>query len=282
MAYCLIGLGANLADRQAALEQAVEMLASDPAIRIVARSRWYETQAVGGPRSQPAFLNGALLLETSLSPEAVLKTLFQIEDALGRVRSERWGPRTIDLDLLLYDQLVLESPSLVLPHPRMSFRRFVLAPAAELAPDMRHPTIGWTIRQLLDHLERALPYVALTGPPGVGKTAVAELAVQETGAGLLLDPIDGGTSDVADPAGRGWQVEIEFLYRRQRLLERGTSGQIQVPAIRGKSSRPDATEPTAQPATRSASWPGGYKSFWSRAALPSARRGPIKCTTRAC
>jgi len=248
MAYCLIGLGANLADRQATLEQAVQLLVPDPAIRIVARSCWYETQAVGGPLSQPTFLNGALLLETSLAPESLLDALLRIEDALGRVRSERWGPRTIDLDLLLYDQLVLESPSLVLPHPRMAFRRFVLAPAAEIAPHMRHPTIGWTVCELFDHLKQALPYVALTGPPGVDKTAVAKIAARETDARLLRDPVDGRTSDVADPAGRDWRVEIEFLNRRRQLLDHNQIEHRQSPAASDRSSSALAaglTEPTA-------------------------------------
>jgi 2-amino-4-hydroxy-6-hydroxymethyldihydropteridine diphosphokinase len=248
VAYCLISLGANLADRNAALDQAVRLLAADPALHVVARSGWRETQAVGGPPGQPAFLNGAVLLETSLAPEELLATLFRIEDLLGRVRHERWGPRTLDLDLLLYDQSVLESPRLVLPHPRMAFRRFVLAPAAEIAPDMLHPTLGWTIRQLHDHLVQAAPYVALAGPPGAGKTDVAEQSARGMGARLLRDPSAPGARDVGslnvvphgalhiDPAGRGWQAEIELLDRRRRLLERSQLEHSTRPAPRGAES----------------------------------------------
>jgi len=233
MARCLIGLGANLADRRATLERAVQRLSSDPALHVVARSGWRETQAAGGPPDQPAFLNGALLIDTSLKPEELLATLIRVEDALGRVRTQRWGPRTIDLDLLLYDQLVLESPRLVLPHPRMSFRRFVLAPAAEIAPEMLHPTVGWTIQQLHDHMVRALPYVALAGSIGLATTEVAALVARDARARLLCDAADADqlAAVCADPAGRGWQTAIEFLDRRKQLLDRA-----QWPATGGPSS----------------------------------------------
>ena len=135
-------------------------LVAQPQIAVAAVSCWRETAPVGGPPGQPPFLNGALLAETSLAPHDLLAALQQIENDLGRRRAERWGPRTIDLDLLLYDELVLDTPSLTLPHPRMAWRRFVLEPAAEVAGAMLHPTIGWTIARLLEHLNTARPYVA--------------------------------------------------------------------------------------------------------------------------
>ena len=169
---------------------------------------------------QASYLNGAAIVETSQPPIQVLEALAEIEASLGRVRDMRWGPRTIDLDLLLYDDVQMESPSLTLPHPRMAFRKFVLEPAAEIAPDWRHPTIGWTLRELRDHVRYAAPYVAVTGPPAVGKSALVSQLAAHLGARMIADvPALPATATVADSAGRAQQQEIELLNRRRDLLD---------------------------------------------------------------
>lgn len=151
MPQCLIGLGSNLGDRGALLSAARDQLAKVPQSSLTAISEFLESQPAGGPAAQPPFLNAAALLDSSLSPHQLLSELQRIENELGRARIERWGPRTLDLDLLLYDRLELESCELTLPHPRMSFRRFVLEPAAEIAAEMVYPINGWTINKLLNH-----------------------------------------------------------------------------------------------------------------------------------
>lgn len=220
MPTCLIGLGANLGDRQQALDWAVERMAQQPEIDVIGRSRWYETAPIGGPPGQQPFLNGALLLETSLEPEAVLLVLRKTETERGRRRRERWGPRCLDLDLLLYDRLILQTPELVLPHPRMAWRRFVLEPAAEVAGSMVHPTTGWTIARLLDHLNTAVSYVAIAGPIGAGKTLLAEKLAQQIPLHLISEEVDHQRLETfyADPSGNAWAVELEFLQQRTRLL----------------------------------------------------------------
>jgi 2-amino-4-hydroxy-6-hydroxymethyldihydropteridine diphosphokinase len=113
---------------------------------VLCQSHWYETLPVGPP--QPNYLNGCAILEVNLSPLALLHVLFEIEARFGRVRAQHWGPRSLDLDLLLYDQTILQSPELVLPHPRLHERGFVLVPLAEIAPDWVEPVRQQSICQL--------------------------------------------------------------------------------------------------------------------------------------
>ena len=129
-----IGLGSNLGDREKHLQQAVFLLNREPHVRVEQCSRVYETDPVGYTE-QPAFLNMVAKISTTLSPEPLLDVCLRIEQALGRVRNVRWGPRTIDLDLLLYGDLSLETPRLCLPHPRMHERLFVLIPLLEVLPE---------------------------------------------------------------------------------------------------------------------------------------------------
>ena len=135
-----MGLGANLGDREGTLRRAVELLAAEPRIEVVAVSTFRETEPVGYV-DQPAFLNGACAVDTDLSPRDLLERLLAIERELGRERGQgpRWGPRTIDLDLLLYGEKTVAEPGLTVPHPRLSERSFALEPLVELDPGLRLP-----------------------------------------------------------------------------------------------------------------------------------------------
>jgi 2-amino-4-hydroxy-6-hydroxymethyldihydropteridine diphosphokinase len=226
MSVCLISLGSNEGNRRERLDAAVARLAAHSDFKIIARSSWRATVPIGGPTAQAEFLNGAMQVETSLTPHALLAVLHEIENELGRRRAERWGPRTIDLDLLLYDELIVATPDLVLPHPRMAWRRFVLEPAAEVAGAMIHPAIGWSIARLLAHLHESTPYVAITGPIAAGKTRLAERLAREVRGRLILEQPDWSRLDAfyADPAGHAWATELEFLAERGRLLAAGKKG----------------------------------------------------------
>ena len=129
-----LGLGSNLGDRLANLQRAVGLLAAQPAVEVRRSSRVYETDPVGGP-PQPDYLNAVVGVETSLSPRDLLEACLGVERRMGRARSERWGPRVIDVDLLTYDEKDIREPDLVVPHPRMHERAFVLVPLMELDPD---------------------------------------------------------------------------------------------------------------------------------------------------
>jgi 2-amino-4-hydroxy-6-hydroxymethyldihydropteridine diphosphokinase len=147
MAY--IGLGANLGEREAMLREAVDRLTAIGDVRAV--SSLYETEPVGYA-DQPTFLNAAAALETTLSPDALVRRLLAIERDLGRVRTFRNAPRTLDLDLLLLDDLVSAAPGATVPHPRMHERAFVLVPLAEIAPAVLHPTLHRSIAELANAL----------------------------------------------------------------------------------------------------------------------------------
>lgn len=147
-----IALGANLGDRQANIEAALQRLSSTPGLEVIRVSSLLDNPAVGGPPDSPPFLNAAAELLTTLSPEQLLHRMQEIEQELGRVRREKWGPRTIDLDLLLYGPQVSRSDELTLPHPHMHERRFVLQPLVEIAPDVVHPVLNRTMLELLEEL----------------------------------------------------------------------------------------------------------------------------------
>jgi 2-amino-4-hydroxy-6-hydroxymethyldihydropteridine diphosphokinase len=136
-----LGLGANLGAREDTIRHAVDLLGAHPEVDVVAVSTLRETEP-WGPVEQPPFLNGAAAVETSLEPQALLGVLLDVERRLGRVREERWGPRTIDLDLLLYGDSVVDEPGLTVPHPRLRERSFVLEPLLELDPELVVPGQG--------------------------------------------------------------------------------------------------------------------------------------------
>jgi 2-amino-4-hydroxy-6-hydroxymethyldihydropteridine diphosphokinase len=136
-----VGLGANLGPREVTLLRAVDLLAAANGVEVAAVSQLRETEPVGVV-DQPPFLNGAVAIETSLTARELLDLLLETERALGRIRGERWGPRTVDLDLLLYGEETVDEPGLRVPHPRLAVRRFALEPLAELDPALRIPGLG--------------------------------------------------------------------------------------------------------------------------------------------
>lgn len=145
-----VGLGSNLGDREANLCQALKQLSSHPRIAVIRVSPWYETAPVG-VTDQGWFLNAVAELTTSLDPRELLEEILRVEAALGRVRTRRWGPRAVDLDLLLYQDQKLEEPGLEVPHPRLEERVFVIKPLSDLAPDLRLPS-GITAKERLASL----------------------------------------------------------------------------------------------------------------------------------
>jgi len=169
---CAIALGSNLSseigDSEKIVKSAIAQLASYPEIEIVQVSRWYRTKAITLPNtaSQPDYINGCAVLKTSLNPFQLLATLFKIEQMFGRERRERWGARTLDLDLLLYNDLQIDIPELVLPHPRMGDRAFVLLPLAEIAADWIHPIHQVAIAELAQNA----PDLDVSQPMAINKT----------------------------------------------------------------------------------------------------------------
>jgi 2-amino-4-hydroxy-6-hydroxymethyldihydropteridine diphosphokinase len=151
-----VGLGSNLGEREAMIRLALDDLARLPGTRLARASSLYDTAPVGEVE-QPNFLNAVVQLDTELTARQLLWNLLLIEKRLGRVRTQRWGPRTIDLDLLMYGDLVVDEPDLVVPHPELTRRSFVLVPLVEIDPLLVHPITGQTLLQHLSRLETRPP-----------------------------------------------------------------------------------------------------------------------------
>jgi 2-amino-4-hydroxy-6-hydroxymethyldihydropteridine diphosphokinase len=147
-----IAIGANQGNREANIHLAIEKLRATQDIEVGKVSSLLENPAVGGPTDSADFLNAVVQVHTSLSPRDLLTHLLEIERDLGRIRREKWGPRLIDLDLILYGDAIIAEEGLHVPHPLMHTRTFVLQPLTEIAPNARHPILNMTAQQLLDQL----------------------------------------------------------------------------------------------------------------------------------
>jgi 2-amino-4-hydroxy-6-hydroxymethyldihydropteridine diphosphokinase len=150
MNLCAIALGSNLGNSQYIVEEAITKLDRLSQIKILQVSNWYRTKAITlSNLQQPDYINGCAILETTLSPQELLAALLAVEVQFGRIRRAKWDARTLDLDLLLYENYILNTDNLVIPHPRMCDRAFVILPLAEIAPDWVHPVKGDRISQLV-------------------------------------------------------------------------------------------------------------------------------------
>ena len=150
--FVYLGVGSNLGDRQAHFRAARKLLTDCEKFRELTWSGIFETRPLGGPQGQGNYLNAVVRARTELGPGDVLSHCKSIERELGRSQGERWGPRVIDLDLLLYGERVIERPGLIVPHPRLHQRRFVLEPLAELAPSLIHPRLSLNVKTMLGEL----------------------------------------------------------------------------------------------------------------------------------
>ena len=190
MARALLALGSNLGAPAENLRQAAHQLQADHSIQILARSNWLRNEAVGGPANQEAFLNGCILVQTPMEPMELASALHEVENLLGRERQVHWGPRTIDIDLLLYDQQIFHSTRLEIPHPRMSFRNFVLQPALEIVPYALHPTTGWTIAALVRHLGNSPELLAIISENAENARSLSVEVCRRVGGQLVDDLSD--------------------------------------------------------------------------------------------
>ena len=216
MARAYIGLGSNLGDREANIRRAIDLLGEHPGVKIAAASSLVESEPAGGLPQGP-YLNAAAALETTLEPRELLAACQDIERELGRERGERWAPRTIDLDILLYDERVIDEPDLKVPHPLMTSRRFVLEPLAEIGPDAVHPVLEKTVKEILaGQVEDAQqPEGRRRAPPLRDKSAVRQF------------------TDIGSASARpSTQVEVGLLQDLAHLLEEPDRGSTTSSAAR--------------------------------------------------
>ncbi|MBI4277335.1 MAG: biotin--[acetyl-CoA-carboxylase] ligase [Armatimonadetes bacterium] len=223
MTIAYLGLGGNLGHRRWHLEEAIRRLEASGALRVVQRSSIYETAPVGR-EDQPPFLNLVVAVATDLDPHALLALLQRVETGLGRVRGtgveERWGPRTIDLDVLLYGDLGVATEALVIPHPEMHRRAFVLVPLLEIAPDLSHPVLG-----PLADLRHRLPSgqrVSRVGDPWA--QVLGRLATRAMGRPLVPYGRVGSTNDVARDLAEAGAGEGTAVVAEEQTAGRGRQG----------------------------------------------------------
>jgi 3-oxoacyl-[acyl-carrier protein] reductase len=214
-ATAYIALGSNLGDRRAYLDRALADLRGRPCVEVTRVSSVYETAPVGGPAGQGPYLNAAAELRTTLAPVALLQILLDVESGLGRVRAERDGPRTIDLDLLMYDDVVRDDPELALPHPRLHQRLFVLQPLAEIAPGLIHPLLKRTIADLLGNLLQLRHFGTSPGRELTGLRALVTGSTSGIGRAVALELASAG-ADVIVHGRRSVEAAKETAERVRR------------------------------------------------------------------
>ena len=192
-----IGLGSNLGDRKGHIDKALKILAGDEGIELAGASDIIETAPLGGGGNRE-YLNAVAEVTTTLSAEGLHKVMADIETSLGRTRPEKFSPRTIDLDLLLFGDEIINSPDLTVPHSQMHLRSFVLKGLCQLSPELLHPVLGETVTELVHRLggadfmldPEAPQIISITGVIGVGKTTLAKKLSSIFGSKLLLEPYD--------------------------------------------------------------------------------------------
>jgi 2-amino-4-hydroxy-6-hydroxymethyldihydropteridine diphosphokinase len=236
-----IGFGSNQGDRNRSIQSAMEMLSHTPGVQIVRKSKVRETRALSASGDQPGYLNATVEIKTPLAPMTLFKTLQEVEIRLGRVRTEKWGPRTIDLDILLYGDTVISEPTLCVPHRQLHLRSFVLDGLAELCPEFVHPVLGRTMAELAKRLSGqsfaanpARPQlVSVAGLIGVGKTTLTRGLAECWGGKAVFEEYDKNPYLAKVYAGAkelALDSELYFLSSsvRQLSAETLTAGQIYV------------------------------------------------------
>jgi len=229
-----IGLGSNLGDRAEFLDKAIRMLGESKGVEVVRASELIETAALGDS-NQPKYLNSAAEVKTSLEPEELYRRMAEIEEALGRVRAEKWSPRVIDLDLLLYGEQVINSGDLTVPHPQMHLRSFVLKGLCRLNAQLVHPVMNVSVAEMAGRLgggdfalNRDLPQVvSLAGVIGVGKTTLTKKLANYFGSKTLFESYDTNPYMPQVYAGRkdlALDSQLYFLISRVEQLNHNVLG----------------------------------------------------------
>jgi deoxyguanosine kinase len=223
--------GSNLGDRSAQLRKAIQLIGAR-AGQIIKTSKVYDTEPWGNT-AQDSFFNQAILIQTELSPHALMQVLLGIEQDMGRERRERWGARIIDIDLIFYADDIVEEEGLSIPHPRMSFRNFVLAPLAELVPEWRHPVLNKTVLALLQSSTDPLrvvpiaerlphPFIVIEGNIGAGKTTLCQMISEDYGCRLILEQFADNPFlpyFYNNPDRYAFPVELFFMTERHKQLQ---------------------------------------------------------------